>query len=58
MMTAAEYRAKAAAALAGADAATTPGVHMMYVNLAAKWAALSVTTAAEEQRARDLLGKD
>ena len=31
---------------------------MMYVNLAAKWAALSVTTAAEEQRARDLLGKD
>ena len=55
MMTAAEYRAKAAAALASANAATTPGVHQMYVNLAAEWTALSVTAATQEKLERGLL---
>ena len=53
MSSAAEYRAKASAALAQADLATTPRVRDLYVITAREWTALSVKAAAREQRERD-----
>lgn len=53
MISAAEYRAKASAALAQADLATTPRVRDLYVITAREWTALSVTAAAREKWERD-----
>lgn len=55
MISAAEYRAKATAALTQADLATTPRMRELYVITAREWRALSVTAAAHEKRERDLL---
>lgn len=56
-MTAADYRAKAAAALLQADAATTPGVRAMYVGLAGEWTAMSLRAALEAPNAQDPLSE-
>ena len=54
MISAAEYRAKAAAALLQADLATTPRVRDLYVITAREWTALSITAAVHEKWERDL----
>lgn len=49
MISAAEYRAKASAALAQADLATTPRVRDLYIITAREWTALSVAAATHEE---------
>ncbi len=56
MMTAAEYREKAAAALDHANAATNPGARDLYLSTARDWTALSVMATAHEKLERDLGG--
>ena len=54
MISAAEYRAKAAAALAQADLATTATTRDLYVITAREWTALSITAALHEKWEREL----
>ena len=53
MMTAAQYRERAAAALTQAGLATTPSVRELYISTAREWTALSVTADAHEAWERD-----
>ena len=54
MISGAEYRAKAPAALAPADLATTATTRDLYVIAGREWAALSITAAIHEKWERDL----
>lgn len=53
-MTAAQYRAKAARALALAEAATTPSTRDLHLGTARDWTALKVMATAHEKIVRDL----
>lgn len=54
MISGAEYRAKATAALAQADLATTATTRDLFVITAREWTALSVTAALHEKWERNL----
>lgn len=49
MMTATQYRERAANALALAGSASTPGVRDLYLSTARDWTALSITADAHEK---------
>lgn len=56
MMTAAQYRLKAADALALAEAASNPSIRELHLSTARDWKALSVMAVAHEKIERDLRG--